>query len=83
MFLFYSDAPGNEWKTRFETQIELNGQLERQISLIHERLEDLQGNPMGRFTGHCQILSTFAGLDLKLKTYMTQLRATLAGSPSM
>ncbi|XP_053187080.1 coiled-coil domain containing 169 [Scomber japonicus] len=42
------DGEGNEWKTRFETQIELNGQLERQISLIHERLEDLQGNPMDR-----------------------------------
>ncbi|KAM7398164.1 hypothetical protein PAMA_006180 [Pampus argenteus] len=42
------DGEGNEWKTRFETQIELNGQLERQISLIHERLEDLRGNPMDR-----------------------------------
>ncbi|XP_044079256.1 coiled-coil domain containing 169 isoform X3 [Siniperca chuatsi] len=39
---------GNEWKTRYETQIELNGQLERQMSLIHERLEDLRGNPMDR-----------------------------------
>nr|XP_019952660.1 PREDICTED: coiled-coil domain-containing protein 169 [Paralichthys olivaceus] len=43
------DGEGNEWKTRYETQIELNGQLERQISLIHERLEDLRGNPMGKF----------------------------------
>ncbi|KAM9846409.1 coiled-coil domain-containing protein 169 [Aulostomus maculatus] len=42
------DGEGNEWKTRYETQIELNGQLERQISLIHERLEDLRGNPMDR-----------------------------------
>lgn len=42
------DGEGNEWKTRFETQRELNGQLERQISLIHERLEDLRGNPMDR-----------------------------------
>ncbi|XP_010740761.2 coiled-coil domain-containing protein 169 isoform X1 [Larimichthys crocea] len=42
------DGEGNEWKTRYETQIELNGQLERQMSLIHERLEDLQGNPMDR-----------------------------------
>uniref|UniRef100_A0A3B5A6P2 Uncharacterized protein n=1 Tax=Stegastes partitus TaxID=144197 RepID=A0A3B5A6P2_9TELE len=44
----YSDVSGNEWKTRYETQVELNGQLERQISLIHERLEDIRGNPMGK-----------------------------------
>ncbi|XP_070774178.1 coiled-coil domain-containing protein 169 [Enoplosus armatus] len=42
------DGEGNEWKTRYESQIELNGQLERQMSLIHERLEDLSGNPMDR-----------------------------------
>ncbi|XP_030010223.1 coiled-coil domain-containing protein 169 [Sphaeramia orbicularis] len=42
------DGEENEWKTRYETQVELNGQLERQISLIHERLEDLQGNPIDR-----------------------------------
>ncbi|XP_031728576.1 coiled-coil domain-containing protein 169 [Anarrhichthys ocellatus] len=42
------DGEGNEWKTRYETQIELNGQLDRQMSLIHERLEDLRGNPMDR-----------------------------------
>uniref|UniRef100_A0A672GU82 Uncharacterized protein n=1 Tax=Salarias fasciatus TaxID=181472 RepID=A0A672GU82_SALFA len=45
-FLFlFCDILENEWKTRYETQIELNGQLERQISLIHERLEDIRGNP--------------------------------------
>ncbi|KAM4620401.1 coiled-coil domain-containing protein 169 [Polymixia lowei] len=42
------DGEGNEWKTRYETQIELNGQLERQIAIVHERLEDLRGNPMDR-----------------------------------
>nr|XP_043897562.1 coiled-coil domain containing 169 isoform X2 [Solea senegalensis] len=42
------DGEGNEWKTRYETQVELNGQLDRQISLIHERLEDMRGNPMDR-----------------------------------
>ncbi|XP_045896741.1 coiled-coil domain containing 169 isoform X1 [Micropterus dolomieu] len=42
------DGEGNEWKTRYETQIELNGQLERQMSLILERLEDLRGHPMDR-----------------------------------
>ncbi|XP_074527775.1 coiled-coil domain-containing protein 169 [Halichoeres trimaculatus] len=42
------DGEGNEWKTRYETQIELNGKLERQMSLIRERLEDLRGNPIDR-----------------------------------
>uniref|UniRef100_A0AAQ6INL8 Coiled-coil domain containing 169 n=1 Tax=Anabas testudineus TaxID=64144 RepID=A0AAQ6INL8_ANATE len=42
------DGEENEWKTRYETQMELNGQLERQISVIHERLEDLRGNPVDR-----------------------------------
>lgn len=42
-----SDISGNEWKTRYEIQTELNGQLERQTSLIRERMEDLRGNPVG------------------------------------
>uniref|UniRef100_H3CX30 Coiled-coil domain containing 169 n=2 Tax=Tetraodon nigroviridis TaxID=99883 RepID=H3CX30_TETNG len=42
------DGEGNEWKTRYETQMELNGQLERQMSLIHQRLEVLRGNPVDR-----------------------------------
>ncbi|XP_040038827.2 LOW QUALITY PROTEIN: coiled-coil domain-containing protein 169 [Gasterosteus aculeatus] len=42
------DGEGNEWKTRYETQIELNGQLERQMSIIRERLEELRGNPVDR-----------------------------------
>ncbi|XP_056267492.1 coiled-coil domain containing 169 [Pseudoliparis swirei] len=42
------DGEGNEWKTRYETQLELNGQLDRQMSLIHERLQDLRGHPMDR-----------------------------------
>lgn len=46
----FVDGSGNEWKTRYETQVELNGQLERQISDIHERLEDMKGNPVGEFT---------------------------------
>lgn len=44
-------SSGNEWKTRYETQVELNGQLERQMSLVHERLEGLRGNPVGEFIG--------------------------------
>ncbi|XP_057677018.1 coiled-coil domain containing 169 isoform X2 [Corythoichthys intestinalis] len=42
------DAEDNEWKTRYETQTELNVQLQRQLSLVHERLEDLRGNPADR-----------------------------------
>ncbi|XP_067084701.1 coiled-coil domain containing 169 [Osmerus mordax] len=42
------DGEGNEWKTRYETQVDLNGQLKRQTTLLHERLEDLRGNPVDR-----------------------------------
>ncbi|CAL1572967.1 unnamed protein product [Knipowitschia caucasica] len=42
------EVEGNEWKTRYETQVELNGQIKRQISLIKEKLEDMQGNPIDR-----------------------------------
>ncbi|MEQ2275795.1 hypothetical protein XENORESO_008983 [Xenotaenia resolanae] len=42
------DGEGNEWKTRFETQVELNGQLERQISHIQQSLESIKGNPVDR-----------------------------------
>ncbi|XP_041948637.1 coiled-coil domain containing 169 isoform X2 [Alosa alosa] len=42
------EGEGNEWKTRYETQLDLNGQLERQIAFVHGRLEDLRGNPMDR-----------------------------------
>ncbi|KAJ8342584.1 hypothetical protein SKAU_G00325120 [Synaphobranchus kaupii] len=40
----------NEWRTRFETQLELNGQLEQQISLVREKLEDLRGSPDDRLS---------------------------------
>ncbi|XP_068600394.1 coiled-coil domain-containing protein 169 [Brachionichthys hirsutus] len=42
------DGEGNEWKTRFEAQTELNKQLDRQMSLIRERLDGLRGKPMDR-----------------------------------
>ncbi|XP_061558761.1 coiled-coil domain containing 169 [Phycodurus eques] len=42
------DGEDNEWKTRYETQTELNVQLQRQLALIHERLEALRGNPVDR-----------------------------------
>ncbi|XP_061659333.1 coiled-coil domain containing 169 isoform X2 [Syngnathoides biaculeatus] len=42
------DGEENEWKTRYETQTEVNVQLQRQLVVIHERLEDLRGNPVDR-----------------------------------
>ncbi|XP_037126196.1 coiled-coil domain containing 169 isoform X7 [Syngnathus acus] len=42
------DGEDNEWKTRYETQTELNAQLQRQLALVHERLQDLRGNPVDR-----------------------------------
>ncbi|XP_036450976.1 coiled-coil domain containing 169 isoform X2 [Colossoma macropomum] len=42
------EGEGNEWRTRYETQLELNGQLERQIGVVQERLEGLRGNPTDR-----------------------------------
>ncbi|NXN92538.1 CC169 protein, partial [Rhinopomastus cyanomelas] len=36
---------GNEWKTRYETRVELNKQLERQISALRDKMELIHGNP--------------------------------------
>ncbi|XP_075448212.1 coiled-coil domain-containing protein 169 isoform X2 [Ascaphus truei] len=44
------DDEGNEWKTRYETQIELNKQLERQIHLLQEKGEHIRGNPTDRLS---------------------------------
>uniref|UniRef100_A0A671P929 Coiled-coil domain containing 169 n=1 Tax=Sinocyclocheilus anshuiensis TaxID=1608454 RepID=A0A671P929_9TELE len=41
------DGEENEWRTRYETQLELNEQLEKQISVVQERLETLRGDPSG------------------------------------
>ncbi|XP_026857356.2 coiled-coil domain-containing protein 169 [Electrophorus electricus] len=38
----------NEWRTRYETQLELNRQLERQIVVVRERMDSLRGKPMDR-----------------------------------
>ncbi|NWX25908.1 CC169 protein, partial [Notiomystis cincta] len=35
----------NEWKTRYETQVELNKQLERQINILRDKVELIRGNP--------------------------------------
>ncbi|KAM3936175.1 coiled-coil domain-containing protein 169-like [Leptodactylus fuscus] len=41
---------GNEWKTRYETQVELNKQLERQIYALQEKSEYIRGNPTDRLS---------------------------------
>lgn len=38
---------GGEWKTRYETQLELNDQLEKQIVSLKEKLEKICGTPSG------------------------------------
>ncbi|XP_043106543.1 coiled-coil domain containing 169 isoform X2 [Puntigrus tetrazona] len=42
------DGEENEWRTRYETQLELNEQLEKQIRVARERLETLRGDPSDR-----------------------------------
>ncbi|XP_066032111.1 coiled-coil domain-containing protein 169 isoform X3 [Chamaea fasciata] len=39
----------NEWKTRYETQVELNKQLERQINMLRDKVELIHGNPAAYF----------------------------------
>ncbi|NWX47221.1 CC169 protein, partial [Steatornis caripensis] len=41
---------GNEWKTRYETQVELNKQLERQINILQEKMEVIRGNPADKLS---------------------------------
>ncbi|KAK0050491.1 coiled-coil domain-containing protein 169-like isoform X2 [Biomphalaria glabrata] len=38
------DNEGNEWKTRFETQTEMNQQLEKQILMLQEKVEEAKRN---------------------------------------
>ncbi len=37
-------SAGNEWKTRFETQVEMNQQLEKQIILLQDKVEEARKN---------------------------------------
>nr|XP_020017192.1 coiled-coil domain-containing protein 169 [Castor canadensis] len=41
---------GGEWKTRYETQLELNDQLEKQIISLEEKMEKFRGNPSDRLS---------------------------------
>ncbi|XP_036601167.1 coiled-coil domain-containing protein 169 [Trichosurus vulpecula] len=44
------DDEGNEWKTRYEAQIELNNQLEKQILSLREKMAKVHGNPSDRLS---------------------------------
>ncbi|XP_004399981.1 PREDICTED: coiled-coil domain-containing protein 169 [Odobenus rosmarus divergens] len=48
-----SDDEGGEWKVRYETQLELNDQLEKQIVSLEEKMEKIRGNPSGRLSSIC------------------------------
>ncbi|NXM33520.1 CC169 protein, partial [Oxyruncus cristatus] len=41
---------GNEWKTRYEAQVELNKQLERQINILQDKVELIRGNPSDKLS---------------------------------
>uniref|UniRef100_A0A2K6MSC2 Coiled-coil domain containing 169 n=1 Tax=Rhinopithecus bieti TaxID=61621 RepID=A0A2K6MSC2_RHIBE len=45
-----TDNEGNEWKTHYETQLELNDQLEKQIVYLKERMEKIRGNSSDRLS---------------------------------
>ncbi|NXU03699.1 CC169 protein, partial [Buphagus erythrorhynchus] len=40
----------NEWKTRYETQVELNKQLERQINILRDKVELTRGSPADKLS---------------------------------
>ncbi|KAJ6662322.1 hypothetical protein lerEdw1_012486 [Lerista edwardsae] len=78
----------NEWKTRYETQIELNRQLERQIGLLQGKMESVRGSPTDRLASvrsfdqmHLDCLNQFLkqleeekkGLQNQLKDYELRL----------
>uniref|UniRef100_A0A8C3W9H8 Coiled-coil domain containing 169 n=1 Tax=Catagonus wagneri TaxID=51154 RepID=A0A8C3W9H8_9CETA len=45
-----TDDEGGEWKTHYETQLELNDQLEKQIVSLKEKLEKICGNLSDRLS---------------------------------
>ncbi|NXF77173.1 CC169 protein, partial [Sclerurus mexicanus] len=61
---------GNEWKTRYETQVELNKQLERQISILRDKVELIRGSPGDKLS----IVRTFDQMPMgSLKEVLKQL----------
>ncbi|NXS81229.1 CC169 protein, partial [Erpornis zantholeuca] len=60
----------NEWKTRYETQVELNKQLERQINILRDKVELFCGNPADKLS----IVRTFDKMHVgSLKEALKQL----------
>ncbi|NWV25324.1 CC169 protein, partial [Origma solitaria] len=60
----------NEWKTRYETQVELNKQLERQINILRDKVELIRGNPADKLS----IVRTFDKMPVdSLKEVLKQL----------
>uniref|UniRef100_A0A2R9A4C7 Coiled-coil domain containing 169 n=1 Tax=Pan paniscus TaxID=9597 RepID=A0A2R9A4C7_PANPA len=45
-----TDNEGSEWKTRYETQLELNDELEKQIVYLKEKVEKIRGNSSDRLS---------------------------------
>ncbi|NXM07098.1 CC169 protein, partial [Tyrannus savana] len=61
---------GNEWKTRYETQVELNKQLERQINILRDKVELIRGKP----TDKLSVVRTFDQMPVgSLKRVLKQL----------
>ncbi|NXQ23712.1 CC169 protein, partial [Alaudala cheleensis] len=60
----------NEWKTRYDTQVELNKQLERQINTLRDKVEFIHGNPADKLS----IVRTFDKMPVgSLKRVLKQL----------
>ncbi|XP_051464488.1 coiled-coil domain-containing protein 169 [Apus apus] len=66
-----AEDEGNEWRTRYETQVELNKQLERQINILQEKMELIRGNPADKLS----IVRNFDQMPLgSLKEVLKQLQ---------
>ncbi|XP_072900004.1 coiled-coil domain-containing protein 169 isoform X1 [Hemitrygon akajei] len=73
---------GNEWKTRYETQQELNLQLERQIRTLEQKVEFTRGNPANRLSSVRSFEEMSVGalqqmikqLDKEKKSLLNQLK---------
>uniref|UniRef100_A0A452G1L8 Coiled-coil domain containing 169 n=1 Tax=Capra hircus TaxID=9925 RepID=A0A452G1L8_CAPHI len=45
-----SNHEGSEWKARYEAQLALNDQLEKQIASLREKVEQIRGSPSDRLS---------------------------------
>ncbi|XP_073518651.1 coiled-coil domain-containing protein 169 isoform X5 [Phyllobates terribilis] len=72
---------GNEWKTRYETQIELNKQLETQIRALQEKSEYLRGNPTDRLSSirsYDQMQVAYYKVNDERRMYVSEIAQTSA-----